>query len=149
MWYRRITEYNDVDSDLSIANANANEQIYVNGKSIDVDPQISDNPKNLSRCREPRLGHLNHDDITRFKRVRVLSTNSRSREAELVALNADGTPGLLPALSRQTVISRNSQDIKRDLQQLEHVLLLLESARDGTFLDGNAKRVRRFEHGFV
>lgn len=82
IWYRRITEYNDVDPDIPIANAN--EQIYVNEKSMDVDPQISDNPENLPRCREPRLGHLNHDDITRFKRVRVLSINSRNREAELV-----------------------------------------------------------------
>ncbi|CAD6575091.1 MAG: hypothetical protein ASARMPRED_007053 [Alectoria sarmentosa] len=96
MWYRRITEYNDVDPSPPVSQTSPRETHVVFGQpsfgSIMFGPAL---PAHLSASKKRKRENVPHDDITLFKRVRVLSKKTRFR-----SINQISGPFIGPATAR-------------------------------------------------
>ena len=96
MWYRRITEYNDVDPSPPVSQTSPRETHVVFGQpsfgSIMFGPAL---PAHLSASKKRKRENVPHDDITLFKRVRVLSKKTRFRR-----INQISGPFIGPATAR-------------------------------------------------
>ncbi len=88
MWYRRITEYNDVDPSPLVSLIplrKPREEVVVFGEAsfskIIFGPGI---PEHISASKKRKREQVQNDDITLFKRVRVLSKKTRVRRIEQI-----------------------------------------------------------------
>ena len=89
MWYRRVTEYNDVDptppsSQMPIRNPR--EEVVVFGQSsfkkVVFGPEL---PEHISASKKRKREDVQNDDITLFKRVRVLSKKTRVKRIKQIS----------------------------------------------------------------
>lgn len=87
MWYRRITEFKDVDPPQSMNQSQIRKlrdapAVFGQSsfKSIVIGPPAPS--EDMSDSRKRKLEHVQDDDITRFKRVRVLSKKTRVRRTK-------------------------------------------------------------------
>ena len=89
MWYRRITEYNDIDPAPPVSQRpihKPREEIVVFGQTsfskVIFGPQL---PEHLSASKKRKRDEVPNNDITLFKRVRVLSKKTRVRRIKQIS----------------------------------------------------------------
>ncbi len=89
MWYWRVTEYNDVDPSppmIQMPLRKPREEVIVFGETsfskILFGPEL---PEHLSASKKRKREDVQNDDITLFKRVRVLSKKTRVRRIKQVS----------------------------------------------------------------
>ena len=89
MWYRRIIESNDDDPPPSVTQVplrEFQEEVAVSGQtSISKVIHGPEFPRNLSASKKRKREDIQNDDITRFKRVRVLSKKKRVRRMKHIS----------------------------------------------------------------
>ena len=120
MWYRRMTEYNDIDPPPPVSQMPMRkpwEGVVVFGQTsfskVIFGPEL---PEHISASKKRKREDVQYDDITLFKRVRVLSKKTRVRRIKqisgpftgLAAAKNGFTEVLISTASGNTIPKHNS-----------------------------------------
>lgn len=156
MWYRRITEYNDVDPPPPKSRMplrKPQEEIVVFGQTsfskLIFGPEL---PEHLAASKKRKREDVQDDDITLFKRVRVLSKKTRVRRIKQIsgpftrlAAAKNGFTGSATSVAFQNAVAKSGSTMPNQLSKTSYemsfgnsmVLNVTAALRTDDTLDGD------------